>query len=329
MLKPVPPSVCDQHGQPLFGRYAGAPDQIAYDRLDAEYRRSWWWERTHRKHWHYVALASDELFCAMAIVDVGWTNTAFAYVFDRVAKRLIASYSRDGIPGLTARLSDHPAAGAFADFKFGRESMRYEQDEYGFKLRLIFPDWELEAGGESLHVVPGMTAIARPQGGTVHTTYKSSAMPCEAGVRVGERFWKLKMIASTDHSLGFLARETAWQWASAHSLSLGWNLQSGYLGEQENVLWLDGNLIALGAVRFQFQAEQPEQAWLITSEDGLIDLVFQPEGVRAEDKNLIIAASRYQQPIGVFNGRVRAAKDKPWREVKNLVGVTENHFSRW
>jgi hypothetical protein len=189
-----------------------------------------------------------------------------------------------------------------------------------------FPDWELEAGGESLHVVPGMTAIARPQGGTVHTTYKSSAMPCEAGVRVGERFWKLKMIASTDHSLGFLARETAWQWASAHSLSLGWNLQSGYLGEQENVLWLDGNLIALGAVRFQFQAEQPEQAWLITSEDGLIDLVFQPEGVRAEDKNLIIAASRYQQPIGVFNGRVRAAKDKPWREVKNLVGVTENHF---
>ena len=48
-------------------------------------------------------------------------------------------------------------------------------------------------------------------------------------------------------------------------------------------------------------------AWQLRTEDGLLDLTFRPEGLRREDKNLLVAASRYVQPIGVFSGWVTAS----------------------
>lgn len=62
---------------------------------------------------------------------------------------------------------------------------------------------------------------------------------------------------------------------------------------------------------------------------GLLDLQFEPEGMRREDKNLLVAVSRYVQPIGSFTGWVKAAPHAPPREIRRLGGVTEDHFSRW
>jgi hypothetical protein len=57
--------------------------------------------------------------------------------------------------------------------------------------------------------------------------------------------------------------------------------------------------------------------------------VFTPEGARREDKDLLVAASRYVQPIGVFDGWVRADHNAPKKDVVALAGVTEDHHSRW
>ena len=53
------------------------------------------------------------------------------------------------------------------------------------------------------------------------------------------------------------------------------------------------------------------------------------EGARQESKNLLIAASYYIQPIGTFSGYVRAHEAGPKREVQGLLGVTEDHRSKW
>lgn len=95
------------------------------------------------------------------------------------------------------------------------------------------------------------------------------------------------------------------------------------------MLWLDGQPIALAAAHFQFDAAQPMSPWRVHTDDALLDLVFTPEGARAEDRNLGVAASHYVQPIGSFSGRVRASAMSPWRQVEGLVGVTEDHRSRW
>ena len=331
-LAPVPHSVLDAQGQVNFGKFSGAIADIDWSGLAAPYQRSTLWRAVHHKQWQYVALATVDLFCGIAIVDVGWTNTAFAYVFDRKEKKLIASFSQDGLPGLTARIQSRPALGAASYFHFLQNRIDFNgaSTTAPSQLDLACGDFSIHAQMHAQQAAPALTAIGTVVGGTVHATVKSAGMPMTGEVQVAGRRYSLDGgVASTDHSNGFLARETDWRWASAHGLDVGFNLQSGYFGNNENALWLDGKLISLSSARFDFDPANPLASWHITTDDGLLNVIFQPEGYRREDKNLLIAASRYLQPIGTFSGWVKEHQNAEPRQITHLVGVTEDHFSRW
>ncbi|MFZ6750558.1 DUF2804 domain-containing protein [Undibacterium sp. Ren11W] len=331
-LGAAPSSVLATNGSVNFGKYVGKLGQIDWRGLAAPHKRSWLWQHFHHKQWQYVALATADIFCGIAIVDVGWTNTAFAYVFDRRERRILASFSQDGLPGLSASLNTHPADGASSSFRFLKNHIDYRHlaASQSYQLALECGDFAIDASFDAQAAAPFLSAIGQVAGGSVHATLKSSGLPLRGSVHIKGREFDLSGgIASFDHSNGFLARETEWRWASAHNLELGFNLQAGYFGNNENALWLDGQLISLGAAQFEFDPAQPLLPWHIYTEDGLLDLEFQPEGCRSENKNLLIAASRYVQPIGTFSGWVKASKDAPVRKIANLVGVTEDHFSRW
>jgi Protein of unknown function (DUF2804) len=331
-LLPAPLSAVNDYGQVNFGQYAGALPHIDWSGLAAPHCRSRFWRYFHHKRWQYVALATDELFCAVAIVDVGWTNTAFAYAFDRHQRKMLANFSQDGVPGLSARLNAHPASGAASHFNFLSNHICFQQqpDSQQYQLDVQCGALVLHASFDAENAPPCLLAIGPVAGGSVHATVKSAGMPLSGSVTVaGQRYDLAGGVASFDHSNGFLARETAWRWASAHGLALGFNLQSGYFGNHENCLWLDGNLISLGTAHFDFDPQDILAPWHIYTDDGLLDMQFQPEGCRSENKNLLIAASRYAQPIGSFSGWVKASADAPPRRVERLVGVTEDHFSRW
>lgn len=332
VLDVAPSELVDEHGRVNFGQYAGFPSHIDWTRLSSDYRRSRFWRHFHHKRWQYVALATDELFCGIAIVDVGWTNTAFAYAYDRCQRKLLANFSQDGLPGFGAKLNLCPAIGAASHFRFLGNRIQYQQlaGSAQYQLNLHCGDFNIDANFDAENAAACLLAIGQVNGGSVHATVKSSGMPLGGSVKIAGREFDLAGgVASFDHSNGFLARETAWRWASAHSLELGFNLQSGYFGNNENVLWLDGQLISLGTAHFDFDASNILQAWHIYTDDGLLDLQFQPEGCRSQNKNLVIAASRYAQPIGTFSGWVKASANAVARRIENLPGVTEDHFSRW
>lgn len=332
LLPPAPASVLQPDGQPNFGQFAGHPAQIDWSDLAPPYRRGRIWQHFHHKRWQYLALATDKLFCGIAIVDVGWTNTAFAYAFDRQQGKLIASFSQDGVPGMSARIHPHPASGAASRFRFFGKRIDYRQlpDSQRYQLDLQCGLFSIAASFDAQDAAPCLLAVGPISKGAVHATVKSAGMPLHGTLDVAGHSYDLNGgVASFDHSNGFLARETAWHWASAHSLELGFNLQAGYFGSHENALWLDRQLIRLGAAQFDFDPAQPMLPWHIHTDDGLLDLHFQPEGCRSENKNLLVAVSRYVQPIGTFSGWVKASPDATPRRVENLVGVTEDHFSRW
>lgn len=331
-MKSAPTGVVAVDGSVNFGKFSGKLAQIDWTGLAAPHRRSRWWQFFHHKQWQYVALATEEIFCGIAIVDVGWTNTAFAYAFDRRERRLLASFSQDGLPGLSARFNAHPADAAASSFRFLKHRIDYRHlaTSQNYQLELECGDLSIAASFEAQAATPFLSAVGQVAGGSVHATLKSSGLPLHGSVNIKGREFDLSGgIASFDHSNGFLARETAWRWASAHNLELGFNLQAGYFGNNENALWLDGQLISLGAAQFEFDPAQPLLPWHIYTEDGLLDLQFQPEGCRSENKNLLIASSRYVQPIGTFSGWVKASKNASARRIENLLGVTEDHFSRW
>ncbi|WP_295990553.1 DUF2804 domain-containing protein [Rugamonas sp.] len=326
MLPPAPDDVIDADGQPRFGRYAGQTGPIDWSALAAPYARKRLWRRFHHKRWHYVALATEHIFCAVAIVDLGWASTAFAYAFDRDDGDMLANFSQDGWPGRSARLADH--AGGASRFKTRRSAIDIDADgDYRLALRCDYLEIDAEFGAGA---APLLLATGPIAGGSVHATQKSSGLPLTGQVRTFREPYDLAGgVASFDYSNGLLARDTAWRWASAHNLELGFNLQAGYFGPRENALWLDGQVHALGPAHFLFDATDPLSRWHIFTEDDLLELHFTPDGARRDNKNLVIAASRYLQAIGTFSGWVRSGPDEPKRIVTQLVGVTEDHTSRW
>jgi hypothetical protein len=330
---PSAPTHVVQGGAPASGRYTGSPEHIDWSGLRGAFQRSALWRRFHHKRWHYLALATEQCFVGLAIVDLGWTNTAFAYVFDRQQKKLLIDFSQDGLPGLTATISDRPAHGASSWFSHIGSRIHYEH-LHGNHYRLqvdIRQGLQINAEIDSAHAAPFLCAIGPiGDGGCAHSTVKSSALSVKGTVTAGGKTFDLTGgVASFDYSNGLLARDTQWRWASAHSPSVGFNLQHGYFGNHENALWLDGELIPLGNADFGFDPKAPLKPWTIRTDDGLLDLQFHPEGARQQSKNLLVAASYYIQPIGTFSGTVRAAPGAPPRAVQALVGVTEDHRSRW
>ena len=324
----APAGISGADGQPVLGRFSGAVAAVDWSKLAKPFARSALWRRFHHKRWHYIALCTEQLFAAVAIVDVGWTSTAFAYAFDRSDSDMLANFSQDGLPGISAHLADH--AGGSSWFKTRKSRIAVDVTAPGcYRLTLRCDHMEVDAEfGPS--PTPLLLATGPIDKGSVHSTQKSSAMPVTGVVRTWRDDYDLAGgVASFDYSNGLLARDTDWRWASAHNLEVGFNLQEGYFGANENALWLDGQVHALGPAHFLYDKSDPLERWHIFTEDDQLDLYFTPEGARREDKNLYIAASRYIQPIGTFSGWVRSGPDEPKRMVSALAGVTEDHSSRW
>jgi len=330
---PKAPSTLTAEGAPATGTYAGMPAHMDWQALRGAFRRSAWWQRFHHKRWHYLGLGNARCFVGMAIVDVGWTNTAFVYVFDRNSRQLLVDASCDGIPGWTAKVSDRPLEGASSWFRFKGLDLRLQSTgERALSVSArVGQTLDLQAVVRMQAGTQPMTAIGPiGAGGCAHATVKSTAMAVQGQLQVDSQTIGLDdACASFDYSNGLLARSTQWRWASAHSTEVGFNLQQGYFGTQENVLWVRGTPYRLGAAHFDFDPRQPLKPWHIQTEDGLLDLIFTPEGARQESKNLVVAASYYIQPVGTFRGTVRPYAQAPALAVDALLGVTEDHQSKW
>ncbi len=326
-MTPAPDSVVID-GAPAHGRYEGRIAAIDWSGLQP--RPGHLWRRLHHKRWHYVGLGNEEVFIGVAIVDVGWAVSAFAYLFDRQTRTLRADWSQDGLPGLQAHVGDEPLAGADAWFRGPGARLSLRETGNRLQLQVATRALRVDAELDLAAMAPPLLAVGPIAGGLAHATQKTTALPVRGWAEAaGQRFALDGAWAAVDASNGLLARDTAWRWASAHRPDVGFNLQQGYFGSHENVLWLDGRPTGLGTAHFDFDATRPLAPWHLHTDDGLLDLVFTPEGARAADKDLGVAASRYVQPVGTFSGSVRAGPQALARRVDGLLGVTEDHRSRW
>ena len=324
-LPPAPPAAVGPDGLARFGRFQGLAGAPGWARLQPPHARSALWRRLHHKRWHFVALVTEELFCGVAIVDIGWSNTCFAYAFDRRERRVLAAFSPLGVAGLTASVGATVAQGARFTMP-GRRIAIEAQGSHGHRLLVRAGRFRIDAhyagdGPRLLAIGPSL------DGGSVHSTQKSPGLALSGQVEAGgRRYWLDGGVASYDFSNGLLGRRSAWRWISAHNGQLGFNLQSGYFGDAENALWLDGRLLPLGALEVEVA---PDGCWTMRTRDGLLALRFTPEGTRCDDKQLLVASSRMRQHVGRFDGWVRAAVDGPRHPVAGLAGLAEDYRALW
>jgi hypothetical protein len=322
-LAACPPSPVDDSGRPAIGAYRGHMREIRWDRLVGADRRGFLWRLAHAKSWHYVSVAGPRAVLAVAIIDAGYAASCFAYLFDRTSRTLLADLSSMGAPGLSVSVAGTAGEGAESRFRGPRLSVGLARKGLTWRLAINAPRLQATVELDATNEPPTLCAVARIEKGVANCTHKTACLPARGeAIANGVRISLDGHTGALDHTSGLLARETVWRWANAAGPQVGLNLVEGFNGPVENVVWQDGELHKVGAARI-LHDDGVDAAWKVTTDDGAVDLVFTPEGARREDKNLVVARSRYVQPIGTYRGTIRG------RQVTDLVGVTEDHLAVW
>ena len=293
------------------------------------------------KEFQFIGVLSDELILGCAIADIKYASNAFIYFYDPKSKDF-EEFSFINLFALKTKLSRSPHEGKSSFYK-GKNSFEITpisslKRELNVRLK----------GGQKVNLTlvkdqsynnPLRVCTKTGAAGWTYTE-KSSGFDVSGTVNwngVTREIKGLKYTANLDISMGFMRRETYWNWASFSGLAdvgsekkrVGLNLASGVneTSFTENCFWIGEKKIHLNGACFSFDKEKPQKKWKITTQDKSVDLVFVPEEKRSEKINLFFVASNFQQMIGKFYGTVRDGSKEI--RIDGIWGFTEDHFAKW
>lgn len=324
-LHPPPPRI-QTNGAIAWGRYNAA---IADPNVSAPLWRL--------KEWQYHSIATDQVFFAVGIVQLGYVANAFAYAVDLNNPKAFWEFEALLPLGIGVDFSQSSVAGQ-TSLAFGKQQISVLCSEQGWQIQCeLFSQNQMIELDLALHAAQDQSlALVHAVGeGQVAYTHKLAGL-CSSGSLVwqGKRF-NLDGLATVDWTRSHAARVTRWKWASLvarlpHGRRLGLNLSADVYDNsgacsQENALWLDGCVQPLGKILFVLPEHRDTQDWHLTGPD--IDLTFTPMGARRSDVDFGLVKSQFIQPFGVFNGQVHLCGTPI--AVENAIGVVEDHLAVW
>ena len=325
ILEAAPTSFLDATGTPAFGAYAGPMPRVDLGPLGLGDRVA------RRKRWVYAAVATEELWLAVALVRTGYAATAFAFAYDLVGKRMLVE-STVIAPSLVARVGDDfHAQGELARFAMGKTRLTMSREGTTLGLHVRMRDLEVDAAIDESSGPPAISAIARLGDGLLDATEKRALLAVRGTARCGSRTIALDNgVAGYDYTHGLLPRHTKWRWAFALGRTVsgepfGFNVVQGFVGEAECAAFLSGEVVPLAEPSFEFDVSEPMRPWRIRGPG--IDLTFEPGAVHAQATNLLVVKSRFVQPVGTFSGTVNV-RGRDVR-VSGLPGVVEDQDVLW
>lgn len=325
---PAAPSAVFEGGHPNLGPFAGAIPNV--DFAGGTLRR------LRLKEWHYTAITTERHFVAVALVQLGYVANFFAYVVDR---------KRPERPAMTERLIPFGRGLRFAAsslsgetrFEHGRDRLRAVQRPDGFAISI-----DVDLDGRRLSgqfdCLDGSSAslVHRLSHGGIAYTHKATLYRVSGDLRFdGEALLdEGKALGTLDWTRSEAARVTTWKWASfagrdVDGREVGLNLSAQVYDDPngdslENFLYGRDGVSALGGVVFELPRAPRHMPWRIRSKQGEeVDLIFEPQGARAQDVGLGVIESRFVQPYGTFHGHVRDHR------LHGVFGVVEDHHAVW
>lgn len=279
----------------------------------------------------FVGICCADFAFGLAVVDLKFVTNGFVYLFDRRSGELVEE-KRIALPGRNRFIDPDPRKG-LCRFKVPGLCLEMDGGTVRVRGKRITLTAELDLAA---------TAPLRlcSRSGYRGWTYTEKTAPVRISGEVGLDGVK-RAIASPDAMAlldwtgGFMRRETFWNWAAIATVlpdgrSLGLNLSCGVneTGFTENGFWIDGAFTPVDTVNFAYDAHKLFKPWRITSRDGRVDLTFTPEGDRSERINVLLAASRFTQLFGNFQGTLKGL-DGTMVKLRKCFGWTEDHYAKW
>jgi hypothetical protein len=330
-------------GQPRYGIFKSAPEQVNY--RDFDFRSPMGrrlgalakWRRFHQ--FQYFGLISDELIGGCALANLSLVGIGFVYLFHPASGRLLQRQFKLPL-GFGTAFSQTPDDGV-CELIQGRNRLRLENCaatgdkrllvELDDGLRIDARFSEREPAFQPMHICTP-TAV----NGWVYAQ-KVAGVRCQGQVRSALGNFDLAALnafAHHDWSAGYMRPETHWNWACLSAqvgdVRVGLNLSCGVneTSFSENCFWLDGELLKVDGVRFQFDRDQPLHPWHIRSGDGQVELRFTGEGMHRERLNLGFLASNFKQIFGRFSGELRPL-GRPVVPIDGVWGFVEDQYAKW
>ena len=317
---PAPATFLDARtGAPRFGTFAGPLPAVNVP-------SSLFARITRQKRWVYLAIATDDIWIALAIVRTGYAATAFGFAYDLRAKSMLEDCSVIGIRAHVA--NDAHADGSLARFHAGSSRVAFNREGSALRAYARIGTMQLDAVLDT-RGCPELAVIADLGAGRWDATEKQALVPVRGEGRVGSRVVSFDGArAGWDYTHGFLPRRTKWRWAFAIGRAstgeaIALNLCAGFVGGAECAIFIDGNVFLLVEPRITF--EDPLGAWLVRGRG--LDLRFVPGAMHVESTNLILVRSRFLQPVGVFTGTIELGHRSV--ALVDVPGVVEDQDVLW
>ena len=287
----------------------------------------------------FFGVVSDALMLGCAIIDIKLLSGAFIYFFDPRTGELIERSFR--LP-LSFGLSQVRTPGeGTTTFTVGKNRFemgnRPEARQRTLKVELASGEGVSLTLDEGDPPIQPMCICTRAGlRGWVYAQ-KTAGVAASGVARFGGKEVDLAAVGATGHhdwSAGYMRRETWWNWACISGRlpdgrRVGLNVSCGVNESSytESCFWVEGALVKVDAVAFEYDGQDLRKPWRIRSNDGLVDLTFHPLGSHGERVDAWIVASSFEQLFGRFEGRLGAGGDAV--VVDGLLGYAEEHFARW
>jgi hypothetical protein len=331
-LVPAPASVVDPRtGRPRIGSYRGGLPRVDWSQLPIGATR----RRALHKRWLYVAIATGEVYVALAVARLLYASTAFIYAYDANERRMIVRRSWLTLP-FAARVGDTGGEGCRAAFQTQGAAIVVERapGQTLYRVHVDARRLSLEASLDAAAAPPAIGAVAEVAPGHFDATEKRALLAGRGSLRVGDRSVPLDgALAGYDFTSGLPPRHTRWRWAFALGRLAGGapfalNLIEDFVGEAECAAWIGDELVGLGEGRFAFDRAKPDAPWSVRTADGIANLTMHPGAVHRERRELVLVGSRFVQPCGIYRGSL-ALPGRPVLTIDRALGVTEDQDVTW
>lgn len=332
----------DLEGQPHFGVFSRPVKYINHQ--DFHYLNvmdkptHWLGKHFDFNQFQFIGVTGEDFIFGCALVDIKYVGNAFVYLYDRGTRQL-KEYSFLMPLAINTHLTTTPDDGE-SYFKRGNVTIRLSARDNPRQRTLSVKI------GDEFHADIKVTEPAGYQPLSLCTktgfsgwtyTQKAAGLDVQGSLTHHRNRYDIGTAhkASYDWSCGFMRRETAWNWAclsgtSSEGHTLGVNFANGVneTGYTENAFWVDGQLIKVNQVRFIYPKNRRQSQWLIQSDDGKVDLKFEPEGSRQEKINMIVLATNFTQLFGRFYGTLKDDAGT-LHTLNGVAGFAEDHYAKW
>jgi len=170
--------------------------------------------------------------------------------------------------------------------------------------------------------------------------HKINLMTTEGSYTIGQDTYPLiDAFGTLDWGRGVWTYKNTWYWSSASGISgskrVGFNLGYGF-GDtskaSENMFYYDGACYKFEQVVFNIPKKNDQfdylSPWTFTSEQGDIELWFQPILDRHSASNVVVIKSIQHQVFGKFSGYF-ILPDKRKIEIHDVMGFAERVVNHW